>query len=86
MKNWNMKCNQVGVLIHSKRDEMRVGMNPEYAIFLLKKEKSNLDFSLKDMSEREDKGKKIDKRKQTGLKHQVGSLDFAIEVLETYLD
>lgn len=61
-------------------------MNPEYALFVLKNEKSKLDDKILDISLLEDAGEKVNKPMQTRYKHQVGSIEFAIEVLETYMD
>jgi hypothetical protein len=63
---------------------MRV--NTEYALFVLKQEKSKLEDKMLDMSLLEDEGQKINKPMQTKYKHRLASLVFAIEILETHLD
>jgi hypothetical protein len=63
-------------------------MNTEYTLFILKSNKENLLERLanldKELTGRHSK-ENIAKLK-TKIKHDLGSLDFSIEVLETYLD
>ena len=59
-------------------------MNPEYALFLLKDKKRQLDEKILGMNELEDMGEKIHPPARTKYKHQVASLDFAIEIIEEY--
>lgn len=53
-------------------------MNPEYALLTLKNEKDKLNDLLKN-------GHLLPKQ-ETKIKHQLWSLEFGIELLETYED
>ncbi|MGG3987315.1 hypothetical protein [Bacillus smithii] len=61
-------------------------MNPEYALLILKEEKQKLEDKITEMNLLEAEGEKINKRERTKYMHQLGSLEFTIEVLEEYLD
>jgi hypothetical protein len=60
-------------------------MNPNYALFVLKEQRQKLiDTNLYKYEEKH--GEESVNKVRTLIKHQVGSLDFAIELLETYQD
>lgn len=60
-------------------------LNPSYALLVLKEQRQNLiRFDYEKYIEKH--GKENVERLKTMVKHQLGSLDFAIEVLETYQD
>lgn len=60
-------------------------MNPDYALLMLKEKKENLLRC--DLEKYVEKHGEVGVEKlKTMIKHQIGSLDFAIEVLETYQD
>lgn len=58
----------------------------DFALSILKTQKYKDQQTLMELDEMEDAGKLIDKRLYTRLIHDVGSLDFSIEVLKTYTD
>jgi hypothetical protein len=64
-------------------------MNPEYALLILKKEKNHLQQEIFNW-ERNLTNPIVDKKKVqkyiTGCKHKLASIDFAIEILEEYMD
>lgn len=60
-------------------------MNPDYALLVLKEQRETLlRFDAEKYIEKH--GKESVKRLMTRVKHQLASLEFAIEVLETYQD
>lgn len=56
----------------------------DFALSILKTQRYKDKQTMAEMDEMEEEGKAIDQRLYTKLIHDVGSLDFAIEVLETY--
>lgn len=61
-------------------------MNPEYALLILKDERRKIKDKIVEMDNLENEGEKFNKRERTKYVHQLGSLEFAIEVLEEYME
>jgi hypothetical protein len=60
-------------------------MNPDYALLILKEQKETLlRFDSEKLMEKYPKENV--ERLKTRVKHQLASLEFAIEILETYQD
>lgn len=62
-------------------------MNPEHALLVLKEERKKLSNTLTTFAAAEESGFiQFNSKIKTKTKHQIGSIDVAIEILETWED